>query len=71
MNKNLDGTFKSAFENDTTGVVKQELITYKVKDGVFCKEVHTRHFTGNGKDWYDTSSNEPLLYIGDDNATNN
>ena len=71
MNKNLDGPFKSAFENDTTGVVKQELITYKVQNGMFVKEVSTRHFTGNGQDWYDTSSSEPLLYIGDDNATNN
>tara|TARA_Y100001954_G_C15409392_1_gene406714 strand:+ start:146 stop:361 length:216 start_codon:yes stop_codon:yes gene_type:complete len=71
MNKNLDGPFKNAFERDTTGVVKQEFITYKVQDNMFVKEVNTRHFTGNGKDWYDTSSIEPLLYIGDDNATNN
>jgi len=38
MNSKLDGPFVSAFESDTTGVVKQELITYRVKDGMLRKE---------------------------------
>ena len=60
MNSKLDGPFVSAFESDTTGVVKQELITYRVKDGMLRKEVTTRQFSSGG-DYHDSQSVSPLV----------
>lgn len=65
MNTSLDGPFKSAFERETTGVVKQELITYVKKNGMLVKEVTTRQFSKDGKDWHDTSSVQPLTEVVD------
>lgn len=63
MNSKLDGPLVGAFEADTDGVVKQEFITYRVKDGMLRKETTTRTFQGNGKDWIDTSSVVPLVEV--------
>jgi hypothetical protein len=60
MNSKLEGPFVSAFEADTTGVVKQELITYRVKDGMLRKEVTTRQFSTGG-DYHDSQSISPLV----------
>ena len=60
MSKQPDGPFVSAFENDTTGVVKQELITYRVKDGMLRKEVTVRQFSPGG-DYHDSQSISPLV----------
>ena len=60
MNTRQDGPFVSAFESDTTGVVKQHLITYRVKDGMLRKETTTRQFSDTG-DWHDSSTVEPLV----------
>ena len=65
MNSKLDGPLVSAFEADTTGVVKQEFITYRVKDGMLRKETTTRSFQGNGQDWIDTSTVVPLAEVKD------
>ena len=37
MNTKLDGPLVGAFEADTTGVIKQEFITYRVKNGMLRK----------------------------------
>jgi hypothetical protein len=63
MNSKYEGPFTSAFESDIEGVVKQELITYRVKDGMLRKEVTTREFRDNGKDWNDTSTVSPLAKV--------
>jgi hypothetical protein len=63
MNTKYEGPFTSAFESDIEGVVKQELITYRVKDGMLRKEVTTREFRDNGKDWNDTSTVSPLAKV--------
>lgn len=63
MNSKLDGPLVSAFEADTTGVVKQQLITYRVKDGMLRKETTTRQFNSNGTDWHDSSTTEPLVEV--------
>ena len=63
MNIKREGPFTSAFESDIEGVVKQELITYRVKDGMLRKEVTTREFRDNGKDWNDTSTVSPLAKV--------
>tara|TARA_A200000159_G_scaffold153439_1_gene165421 strand:- start:1083 stop:1286 length:204 start_codon:yes stop_codon:yes gene_type:complete len=67
MNSNLEGPFVSAFENDTKGVVKQHLITYRIKDGMFQKETTTRQFSSNG-DYYDSNTVEPMVKQEDFNA---
>ena len=41
MSNNFDGPFVSAFETDPTGVIKQELVTYRVKNGMLRKETVT------------------------------
>jgi len=63
MNSKYEGPFTSAFESDIEGVVKQELITYRIKDGMLRKEVTTREFRDNGKDWNDTRSVSPLAKV--------
>jgi len=62
MNSNFEGPLVNAFEADTTGVVKQEFITYRKRDGMFVKEITSRRFNDTG-DWHDTSSIEPLIEI--------
>lgn len=63
MNTKYEGPFTSAFESDIEGIVKQELITYRVKNGMLRKEVTTREFRENGKDWNDTSTVSPLVKV--------
>jgi hypothetical protein len=63
MNTKYDGPFVSAFETDPTGVVKQELITYRVKDGMLRKEITTRRFSLDQTDWHDSSTVDPMLEI--------
>ena len=53
------GPFKSAFEASTEGVIRQELITYKMRDdGIMIKEVNVRKYTPN--DYIDSKDVIPL-----------
>ena len=61
MDKKYDGPLVSAFESDPTGVVKQELITYRLKDGVLRKETTTRRFNTDQTDWHDSHTVDPLM----------
>ena len=63
MNKEYDGPFVSAFETDPKGVVKQELITYRIKDGMLRKEVTSRRFNSDQTDWHDSQSFDPILEV--------
>ena len=63
MNSKYEGPFVSAFESDATGVIKQELITYRVKDGYLRKEVTSRKFNSDQSDWHDSQSVDPILEI--------
>ena len=63
MNSKFDGPFVSAFETDPEGVIKQELVTYRVKDGYLRKEIATRKFNSDQTDWHDTQSVEPMMEI--------
>ena len=60
MNKELDGPMKSAFESDTTGIIMQELTTYRIAEGMLRIEKTQRRFTNDGKDYNDSSSITPL-----------
>jgi len=59
-----DGPLKSAVESlgDMSGVVKQEFITYRVKDGMLRKETTVRRFFGDD-DYNDSTTTEPLLKV--------
>ena len=63
MNTKYDGPFVSAFETDPTGVVKQELVTYRVKDGMLRKETTTRRFNTTQTDWHDSSTVDPMMEV--------
>jgi len=63
MNSKYEGPFTSAFESDTTGVIKQELITYRVKDGMLRKETTTRNFNTDQTDWHDSQSVDPIVEV--------
>ena len=57
---NKEGPFYAAFRGDTTGVIKQELVTYKVKDGILIKETVQRDYNNLGEDYIDSSTSTPL-----------
>ena len=54
-----DGPFKSAFDADTAGVIRREIVTYRYKDGLMIKETATRDYYKSG-DYHDTVSTQPL-----------
>ena len=53
------GPFYAAFKGDMTGVIQQELITYRIKDGMLVKEVVKRDYSGD-HDYTDSYSSIPL-----------
>ena len=63
MSSKFDGPLVSAFESDPTGVVKQELVTYRVKDGMLRKETTTRKFNSDQTDWHDSNTVDPMMEI--------
>jgi hypothetical protein len=63
MNSKLEGPLVSAFEADTNGVIKQEFITYRTRDGMLVKETTSRKFQANGTDYHDVSTVEPLMEV--------
>ena len=66
MSSKFDGPLVSAFESDPTGVVKQELVTYRIKDGMLRKEVTTRKFNSDQTDWHDSNSVDPMIAVKED-----
>jgi|TARA_R110000803_G_C11826751_1_gene302710 hypothetical protein len=55
-----DGPFKQSLDQDMNGVIRQELITYKIEDGVLKRKIVTRDFTDSG-DYNDSSFSLPLM----------
>jgi len=55
-----DGPFKQYLEQNTEGVIRQELITYRIEDGVLKRQIVTRDFIESG-DYHDTSYSLPLV----------
>ena len=56
-----DGPLKTAAE-DNDGVIKQELINYRIVDGMLYKEVVTRQFRSDG-DYTDHTTTTPLVQV--------
>ena len=63
MNNKYDGPLVSAFETDPEGVIKQELVTYRIKNGMLRKEVTSRKFNKNQSDWHDSQSVDPMMEV--------
>ena len=55
-----DGPFKQYLEQNTEGVIRQELITYRIEDGILKRQIVTRGFIESG-DYHDTSYSLPLV----------
>lgn len=55
-----DGPFKSAFDADTDGVIRREIITYRVKNGMMFKEEASRDYYSSG-DYHDSNNSKPLV----------
>lgn len=60
-----DGPFKAAFDADTDGVIRREIITYRIKDGILIKEESSRDYYKSG-DYHDAINNKPLVRITDE-----
>ena len=54
-----DGPFKSAFDADTDGVLRREIVTYRMKNGMMVKESAVRDYYKSG-DYHDSQSATPL-----------
>jgi len=55
-----DGPFKAAFDADTEGVVRREIVTYRFKNGIMIKEEASRDYYKSG-DYHDTNNSKPLV----------
>ena len=55
MKMSDDGPFKSAFDADTTDVIRREIVTYRIKDGVMIKEEAFRDYYESG-DYHDSQT---------------
>lgn len=55
-----EGPFKAAFDADTDGVIRREIITYRVKNGVMIKEEASRDYYKSG-DYHDSNNSKPLV----------
>ena len=54
-----DGPFKAAFNADTNNVVRREIVTYRMKNGMMVKESAVRDYYKSG-DYHDSQSSTPL-----------
>ena len=55
------GPFYDAFEGSVDGVIKQELITYRIRNGMLVVEKTQRSYSGD--DYQDTVSSMPLVEV--------
>tara|TARA_B110000211_G_C13998843_1_gene517476 strand:- start:977 stop:1156 length:180 start_codon:yes stop_codon:yes gene_type:complete len=54
-----EGPFKEAFEADVTGVVRREIVTYRMRNGTMIKESACRDYYDSG-DYHDSQNFQPL-----------
>ena len=55
-----DGPFKNAFDADTDGVMRREIVTYRIKNGMLYKETATREYYKSG-DYHDSQSTVAII----------
>ena len=46
--------------------LKQELITYRIKDGMLRKEITSRKFNLDQTDWHDSMTVDPMFKISEE-----
>jgi hypothetical protein len=61
MTQEKQGPFYAAFQGDTTGIIKQELVTYRIRDGVLVKETVSREYSKTN--YQDSISVTPLAEV--------
>jgi hypothetical protein len=54
-----EGPFKNAFDADTDGVIRREIVSYRMKNGMMVKETASRDYYKSG-DYHDSVSSKPL-----------
>ena len=59
--ENKPGPFYTAFQGDNTGVIKQELVTYRIRYGVLVKETVSRDYSKTN--YQDSISVIPLAEV--------
>lgn len=57
-----DGPFKAAFDADVDGVIRREIVTYRIKNGIMIKEEATRDYYKDG-DYHDSNNSKPLVKV--------
>jgi hypothetical protein len=55
-----EGPFKNAFDADTVGVIRREIVTYRMRDGIMVKETANRDYYKSG-DYHDSESTTPMV----------
>jgi len=55
-----DGPFKNAFDADTAGVVRREITTYRLINGIMIKETAVRDYYKSG-DYHDSQNTLVLV----------
>jgi hypothetical protein len=55
-----DGPFKNAFDADTEGVIRREIITYRMRNVNMIKEEASRDYYASG-DYHDNQNIKPLV----------
>jgi len=55
-----EGPFKSAFDADIGGVIRREIVTYRMRDGIMIKETASRDYYKSG-DYHDSQSTTPMV----------
>ena len=55
-----DGPFKNSFDSDIDGVIRREIITYRMRNGIMVKEEAFRDYYKSG-DYHDSSTTVPLV----------
>ena len=55
-----EGPFKAAFDADTNGVVRREIVTYRMKNDMMVKETAVRDYYKDG-DYHDSQNAMPLV----------
>lgn len=55
-----EGPFKDAFNSDTAGVIRREIITYRMRGGDMIKEEASRDYYASG-DYHDNQNIKPLV----------
>ena len=60
VNMSEQGPFKDAFNSDVDGVIRREINTYRMKDGIMIKESATRDYYKSGN-YHDSQTIIPIV----------